>query len=503
MQSRRFDLAIIGGGINGAAIARDAAGRGLSVFLAEAQDYAQGTSSRSSKLIHGGLRYLEQGEIHLVRESLSERATLLRIAPHLVRPLHFLLPVHRLYGRPAWLLRLGLVFYDLFAGRQKLNSSGRLTSNERMRLTGLKQNMLSDVLYYSDCAGDDTRLVIETLLDARAHGADIGNYRRVLSVRKNHSGFTLKLHTAAGEQEIEAQCVVNAAGPWVNEVVENVFGATPQRKLRLVRGSHLVVAMPKPGFDHAFLLQNPDKRVVFVIPWLEGQRLLIGTTDVNHTHSPDEVTCTAAERDYLLSSYNRYFTPALEHSDILESFAGLRPLVGGANKAAQKLSRDYLIMGQAFRGAALMTVYGGKLTTHRALAEKVLRRLARLLPHTQAANWGPSWTAHASLPGALPRDKADDNSLAALSPAIRARYQHLYGTRQSLIAGILSKEPQTAREIAQDVIEAELIFARDHEDARGPEDFLYRRTHLGFVMSLAEQEKIARWFSRSVKQNEG
>jgi glycerol-3-phosphate dehydrogenase len=503
MDGGRFDLFVIGGGINGAALARDAAGRGLSVFLAEAGDYACGTSSASSKLIHGGLRYLELGALRLVRESLRERALLLRMAPHLVRPMRFLLPVSADAGRSPTVLRLGLFLYDVLARRGGIAASGRLPSEEAARLIHLKPELRVRVFQYSDCLGDDSRLVIETLMDARRRGADIGNYRKVTHIRPHRDGFAISVAEGGRTQyEVHARFVANMAGAWVNEVVTGAMGAKAKHALRLVRGSHLVLNMPSPAFTDGFLLQNPDKRVIFVIPWLSGKRLLIGTTDVDHRGPLDEIACSPAERAYLLESYNRYFTPARNDDDIVASFAGLRALIDIPGRIARKLSRDYLIDIDSTENGAFITVYGGKLTTHRALAETIMAHITKLAA-TRTRDWTGPWTAKEPLPGApgsgLQTAGVSNEPPAGVASASWARWLDTYGVRSRHILALLAEDPVLAHEIAPGVSEAELIFARDAEDARSAEDFLFRRTHLGYLLPPMEQEKIALWFSRSLK----
>ncbi len=490
------DVLVIGGGINGAAVARDAAGRGLSVYLAERDDYGCATSSASSKLIHGGLRYLEQFEFGLVYQALREREILMRTAPHLVYPLRFLLPVTRSAPRPAWVIRLGLWLYDVLSGRSLIEPAGRLSDEAVAALPNLRRAGLRAVLHYPDCWGDDSRLVLETLLDARARGADIGNYREVTALRPGADGYVVEVSEGGRTRALRARFVVNAAGPWANEVLDRVReGAVTRRGLRLDRGSHIVVPSPEPGRTHAYTLQHHDGRVVFVLPW-QGRYLIIGTTDVLHEGDPGEVRCTEAERDYLIDCYNAFFEPPLRARDVLWSYAGVRPLIDDAAARPSEISRDYTIHAQRHgRGGALVTVYGGKLSIHRRLGEKVVGELARF-----GARVGDPWThAEPVHGGAL--DRAALAALArsgpeAVSEAVRARWTETYGSCTRELYERIRAEPGTAREVVPGIPEVELMHAVETEDVRGVEDFLYRRTKVFVGMGERDRDAVAGWFMR-------
>ncbi|MBM3517770.1 MAG: glycerol-3-phosphate dehydrogenase [Alphaproteobacteria bacterium] len=494
----RFDLVIVGGGINGAAVARDLAGRGAEVYLAERADYAGATSSTSTKLIHGGLRYLEHYEFRLVREALAEREVMLRIAPHLTAPLRFLVPLHAGANRPPWLLWLGLRLYDHLAGRGRLARSGALSERAVAALPHLRRERLAAVLHYPDCWVDDARLTLETLLDARRRGADIGNRREVMAVRADDGGFAVTVRAGGGEDTVHARHLVNAAGPWVNTVLDRIAGGVPERRpLRLVRGSHLVVPMPSPPETDPYTLQMDDGRVVFVLPWL-GRFLLIGTTDEPHDGRPEAAHCTAAERDYLLAAYSRFFTPVIAAADVVWSFAGVRPLIDDGAGEAARVSRDYELVVNRLGQGGVITIYGGKLTTHRRVAERVATELARL-----GLQLGPAWTASALLPGA----RAEANEAAAVTrgvaPEVQRRWSQTYGAATGDLCRRISATPALAREVAPGVPLAELERAVSVEDARTAEDFLLRRTKLFLTLEPAERTAIERWFAGMVARRTG
>lgn len=496
MANKAVDLLVIGGGINGAAIARDAAGRGLSVMLAEKGDYACATSSASSKLIHGGLRYLETYEFSLVRHSLLERESLLKAAPYLVEPRRFLVPLRTDQKRPAWFVHLGLKLYDLLAGNKSLAASGRLSRNAVEALPRLRRDHLKAVLHYHDCQTDDARLVLALLIDARERGADIANRRAVTAIQARTDGYAVSLSDSGGGAEVDARFVVNAAGPWANTVAALCDAPPATRPLRLVRGSHIVLPMPEPLQNDAFTLQNADGRVVFTLPWLERRFLVIGTTDVPHDGDPSTAACTADERDYLLRAYNRYFSHpggAAGPDDIVWSWSGVRPLVDDGSGNPSKVTRDAGFTHRAQGNGGFVTVYGGKLTTHRDLAETVLRRIAGM-----GASMGGPWTRGALLPGGqFSRQELETHALhgpEALDPAIRLRWARTYGDRVMALFDHIARHPDSAREIAAGVPEAELIFARESEDATTAEDFLYRRTKLFMTLPKTAQRAVKGWF---------
>lgn len=498
MAEKTVDLCVIGGGVNGAAIARDAAGRGLSVLLAEKDDYACGTSSASSNLIHGGLRYLETFEFGLVRQSLREREVLLKAAPYLAEPLRFLVPLVDGVSRPAWMVHLGLKLYDFLAGSKSLGRSGRLTQGEIQALPRLRKDRLTAVLHYHDCRTDDARLVMALLLDARARGADIGNRREVTAIRALENGFQVAFTENGDRRTVDARFVVNAAGPWVARVNALCDAPPPERPMRLVRGSHIVLPMPEPPQLDAYTMQNSDGRVVFALPWLKERFLVIGTTDVPHEGDPSEAQCTAAERDYLLEAYNSYFDhpggPAIKTS-VNWSWSGVRPLLDDGSGAPSRVTRSSATTNRAQGNGGIAAVYGGKLTTHRELAEEMMDDLARM-----GLAAGSRWTRDAILPGghlSLPElDLHAARGPEAVAPNVRRRWAQCYGDRVMLLYDIIAHHPESAREIAPGVPEAELIFAHEQEDAVEAEDFLVRRTKLIVSLPQAPRAAIDRWFAR-------
>lgn len=496
MAQRTVDLFVIGGGINGAAIARDAAGRGLSVMLAEKGDYACATSSASSKLVHGGLRYLEIFEFGLVRHSLQEREILLRAAPYLVEPLRFLVPLRAGQKRPAWMVHLGLKFYDLLAWNKSLAPGGRLSKTDIDALPRLRRQGLNAVLHYSDCRTDDARLVLAVLLDARERGADVANYREVTAINALDDGYRVSFREGGKRRRIRARFVVNAAGPWVNGVNALCDAPPPERKLRLVRGSHIVLAMPEPKQSVAYTLQNDDGRVVFTLPWLGKRFLVIGTTDVPHSRDPAKPACSKEEKNYLLRAYNRYFDhppgPA-DHGDIVWTWSGVRALADDGNGDPSKITRSWAFTHRAQGNGGIVAVYGGKLTTHRDLAENVMHLLRRM-----GAPAGGDWTRTSVLPGGhFSRTELDDHAKRgpeAIAPYTRQRWADTYGDRIASLHERIARHPDTAKEIAPGLPEAELIHCRENEDAACADDFLYRRTKLFMDLSGEEKRAVGAWF---------
>src|SRR5690349_11780923 len=437
--TRSVDLLIIGGGIHGAAVARDAAGRGLKVMLAEKGDYASATSSASSKLIHGGLRYLEHLELALVRESLLERASLLKTAPHLVIPQRFLLPIYGWQKRQAWLVHAGLALYDLLSLGDGLAPSGRLSRRDIAHLPHLRQDGLASVLHYHDAKTDDARLTLAGLLDARSRRPDVLSRRAVTAISSIDNGYAVEVDERGHKVDIAARFIVNASGPWVASVDAMTAAAPPPRPLRLVRGSHIVLAMPKPQLRDAYTLQDEDERVIFVIPWLEGRFLIVGTTDVPHKGDPGAAVCSAEEESYLLAAYNRYLAdpagPATSR-DVAFTWSGVRALHDDEATRPSRISRSAALSSAANGLGGFVTLYGGKLTTHRLLAEQVLDRLASL-----GAKMSGPWTKGVALFGGnlsraelLARAESGRASLASETPR---RLAFTYGDQiHALIARI-------------------------------------------------------------------
>lgn len=496
MADQSFDLLVIGGGIHGAAVARDAAGRGLKVMLAEKGDYAGATSSASSKLIHGGLRYLERLEFGLVRESLVERAQLLRTAPHLVTPLRFLIPVYRWQRRQALTLRAALALYDALSFGDRLPASGRLDDDDIAQLPRLRQEELVSVLHYCDCMADDARLTLAVLLDARARGADIKNRRAVTAIAALPNAYAVEIDERGQKRRVEARFIVNAAGPFVAGIDAMTPASPPARALTLVRGSHIVLPMPSPAQGDAYTLQDEEERVVFALPWLDQRFLIVGTTDTPHAGDPGEPRCSTDETAYLLGAYNRYFAnpggPVTE-ADIVHTWSGVRALHDAEGMAPSRISRSPELSSVANGTGGFVTLYGGKLTTHRALAEDVLQALIRL-----GASAGGAWTKDVPLHGGrLSQPELLD--LAALGPseiseATRRRWALTYGDQIEALFGRIATDRASAVEIAPGIPRAELEHAAEVEDAMTAEDLLLRRTKLHLTLDAAGRKAVARWF---------
>jgi glycerol-3-phosphate dehydrogenase len=479
------DLLIVGGGINGCGIARDAAGRGLSVTLVEQNDLASGTSSASTKLLHGGLRYLEQFEFRLVREALGEREIMLASAPHLIRPLTFILP-HGPGLRPAWMLRLGLFLYDHLAARKKLAGSRGVA----LRGTPLGAP-LKDVFVrgfsYSDCWADDSRLVALNALDAHEKGARILTGARLVRAHRAEGLWRAELESG---ETIDARALVNAAGPWASKVVEEALHAVAHKHVRLVKGSHLVTRRLYEG-EHAYILQNPDKRILFLIPYEEAFTL-IGTTDAPFSGAPGKAEIDAQETEYLLASVNRFLSRPVERADIVWSYSGLRPLYDDGALNASVATRDYAFDVDAPPGeAALLSIFGGKLTTARVLAEHVLRELQAFLPPHR----GP-WTAGACLPGGDFPDGDFEGFLRELkaaapylAPEVARRLARAYGTRAFKFLGHAQSMGDLGAEYGYGLTDAEIAYLTRHEWAKTAEDILWRRSKLG--LHLTEEERAA------------
>jgi glycerol-3-phosphate dehydrogenase len=481
-----YDLAVIGGGVNGAGIARDAAGRGAKVLLLEAGDLASGTSSKSTKLIHGGLRYLEHYEFGLVHEALAERETLWRIAPHVIHPLRFILP-HAKGLRPAWLLRLGLFLYDHIGGRKRLPATDTVRLDRHPAGAPLKPGFRIG-FEYSDGWVDDARLVVLNALDAAEHGADVRPRTPVTAARRESEGWVIQ--TARGQ--FRAAALVNAAGPAVLDVLR-LLGEQPDYSMRLVRGSHIVV--PKL-FDHSFayFFQLPDGRIFFAIPY-EHDFTLIGTTDADHQGSLAHIRASDEEIAYLCEGANRYFAKAIAPADVVWSYAGVRPLIDDGSGRPEAATRGYrLDLSGREEGAPLLSVYGGKITTYRHLAEEAVDLLAERVE----AIAGRAWTASQPLPGGdFPTDGA-----ATLQADLQARYPFLserdaericraYGTRAERWLGTARHAAELGRPFGAGLSEAEVIYLRDVEWARTAADVLWRRSKLGLRFDPQQTRALA------------
>ncbi len=486
----QFDLVIIGGGINGAGIARDAAGRGLSVLMCEKGDLGEGTSSRSGKLIHGGLRYLEYYEFRLVREALIEREVLLRAAPHIVWPMRFVLP-HSPEQRPAWLVRLGLFLYDHLGGRQKLPGCRSLDLSRCPEGAVIKEEYRK-AFEYSDCWVDDARLVVLNALDAKSRSARIMVRTAATSMRRHGDRWTVELRSTDGRTQcVHAHAVVNAAGPWVQDVIANAAALNSSRKVRLVKGSHIIVRKFWDG-PHAFLFQNEDKRVIFVNPY-EGDLCLIGTTDIPYEGNPEDVKISSEEVVYLLAAVNRFLKIPLTHKDIVASYSGVRPLHDDSSSNPSAVTRDYAFEVQG--SPPLLSIFGGKITTYRKLAEHALQKLKPSFPHM-----GPDWTAATPLPGGdMPNADFDQflvklrNKFPRFPPELLLHYARLYGTRLGEVLGTASSIDDLGMKFGSTFYEVEARHLVNNEWALSAEDILFRRTKHGLHLSGAERAGFEAW----------
>lgn len=481
------DLLIVGGGINGAGIARDAAGRGLSVLLVEQDDLASHTSSASTKLIHGGLRYLEYGEFRLVREALIERERLWRMAPHIIWPLRFVLPQTQ-SPRPAWMVRLGLFLYDHLGGREELPGTDTIALGETVYGNGLK-DADGKAFVYSDCWVEDSRMVVLNARDAAERGADIRTRTRLLDARRDGDTWVATIESALGRETIRARALVNAAGPWVADVIGRTGANRSERGVRLVKGSHLVVPKLYEG-DHAFMLQNPDRRIVFAIPY-EGKYTLVGTTDEPWEGAPAKAQISAGETDYLLETANRYFTRQLTREDIAWSYAGIRPLYDDQAGSASAVTRDYVLDLDGGDGRApMLSIFGGKITTYRKLAEHAMAEMAPFFPQARGA-----WTAGADLPGG---DMDDFERFLAhltqdhpeVAPDLLRRLARAYGTRvHRILIGALGED------LGGGLFTAEVDYLVSQEWAQTAEDVLYRRSKMGLHVPEGTEARLAAYLA--------
>jgi len=492
------DILIVGGGINGAGIARDASGRGYSVILAEMNDLASGTSSASTKLIHGGLRYLEHYEFRLVREALIEREILWNIAPHIIHPLRFVLPHHRGL-RPAWLLRLGLFLYDHLGGRKLLPPTRTLNLRQHESGTPLRDSFVRG-FEYSDAWVQDARLVVLNARDAADRGAEILTRTRVVGLERRDGAFEATLEDDAGQaRKVRARLVINAAGPWVDSVLGLATG-TSQSNVRLVQGSHIVVRRLY-AHDRAYIFQNADNRIIFAIPY-EGEFTLIGTTDRDYRDDPSQVVITEAEVDYLLTSASEYFKRPVTHADLVWSYSGVRPLYDDGASQAQQATRDYVLkLDRPDGGAPLINIFGGKITTYRRLAESALKLIEQ-----QLGARGTAWTSTQPLPGGdFPLREMDQLVVAlqqrAPSVPINAlrRLSRAYGT---LAYDILGPGGSLGEMIGGGLGTNEVDFLIEREWAAVPDDVLWRRSKLGLHLSEDEQLRLAAYMTQALAKRE-
>ncbi|QUL38112.1 glycerol-3-phosphate dehydrogenase [Erythrobacter sp. JK5] len=488
-----YDLLVIGGGINGAGIARDAAGRGLSVLLVEKDDLAQHTSSASTKLVHGGLRYLEHYEFRLVRESLIERERLLKIAPHIIWPLRFVLP-HDEGLRPKWMLRLGLFLYDNLGGRKLLPPTRSVNLREPPHADILEDRLVKG-FEYSDCWVEDSRLVALNCVDAKEHGADIRTRTECTGLKRGEEVWTATLRTESGEEEVRARMVVNASGPWVDTVLERAIPRESHENLRLVKGSHLIFPRLFEG-EHCYIFQNKDDRIVFAIPY-EREFTLVGTTDVRFEGDPSVIEISPEEARYICDAANEYLRVDVTPEQAVSSYSGVRPLYDDRSSSDSTVTRDYVFeldRGDGDDEPPLLSIFGGKITTFRKLAEHALEKLG--MP-------GKAWTAPAPLPGGdIDPERFDD-----FVEDVRKRYDWLpgsaierlcraYGTRVHILLVDTQGLNDLGPHLGGDLYELELEYLVDQEFAKSAEDVLWRRSKLGLHLDGASQARVREWFAQ-------
>ncbi|WP_439133210.1 glycerol-3-phosphate dehydrogenase [Pseudomaricurvus sp.] len=493
-QDAHYDLVIIGGGVNGTGIAADAAGRGLKVLLCEMNDLASSTSSKSSKLIHGGLRYLEHYEFRLVREALAEREVLLKKAPHIMWPLRFQLP-HRPHLRPAWMIRIGLFLYDHLTKRASLPASRSI----RFTANGPLASHLHKGFEYSDGWVDDSRLVILNAMTARNHGATVLTRTRCESAKRSNGQWTIELtdrNNHAQPISVTSKAVVNAAGPWVSQLFSSAFKTPAPKKIRLVKGSHIIVPRLYPG-EQAYILQNEDQRIVFVIPY-EDSFSLIGTTDVELLGDPAKAQISDEEVDYLIRITNEHFKNTITKDHIVSTYAGVRPLLDDESDKPQTASRDYTFeLDAPDHQMPLLSVFGGKITTYRKLSEAAVNRLCEFFPSA-----GPCLTKTEPLPGGDFSSPAELNTLLEktfpwLPAAIRKRYVRTYGSLTfELLQGINSVEGM-GEHFGAGLYAAEVKYLIEYEWARTADDILWRRTKLGLHMGKRDIQRFKDRFQAS------
>ncbi|KMN83171.1 glycerol-3-phosphate dehydrogenase [Chromobacterium sp. LK11] len=486
-----YDLMVIGGGINGAGIARDAAGRGLSVMLCEKDDLASHTSSASTKLIHGGLRYLEYYEFGLVRKALQEREVLLKAAPHIIWPLRFVMP-HDKNQRPEWMIRCGLFLYDHLARREVLPGSETVSFTSHPAGQPIKPAFKRGFVY-SDGWVQDARLVVLNAKDAAERGARVLTRTACVGARRDGEYWLCELQAEDGSRsQVRARALVNAAGPWVESLIKDTLALPSSKSIRLVKGSHIVV---KKLFDHpyAYIFQNPDKRIIFAIPY-EQDFTLIGTTDVEYRDDPAKVAIDDQEVAYLCQMSNRYFQTQISPADVLSTYSGVRPLLDDEASNAASVTRDYSLE-MDLDGAPLLSVFGGKITTFRKLAEEAVDKLAPLL-----GNGKTTWTADAPLPGGDMPGADFERFLQGLRQqhpwlpeALARRWARAYGTRVAKLIGAAAGLEQLGAELLPGLYEAELRYLADEEWATRSEDILWRRSKLKLHLPAHAAEVIDAW----------
>ncbi len=494
MAEGMFDIAIVGGGVNGCGIGRDATGRGLKTLIVEQGDLAGATSSASTKLVHGGLRYLEYYEFRLVREALMEREVLMRAAPHIIWPMRFVLP-HHAGLRPQWLMRTGLFMYDHLGGRKLLPPTRKIDLHSSVLGEPLKPEY-TPAFEYSDCWVEDSRLVFLNARDAADRGADVRTRTSCVAAERDGREWKIRLRdTVTGAiDEVRARALVNGAGPWAGTFMTGVLRQNTPAKVRMVKGSH-IVTRKLYEHDRAYIFQNADGRICFAVPY-EQDFTLIGTTDQDFTGDPAGIAISDEETEYLLGAVNDYFRVPVTKADVVWSYSGVRPLYDDGASKAQAATRDYVLTLDAPEGGApLLNVFGGKITTYRRLAEAALAKLSPVL-----SGIGAAWTAGVSLPGGnMPVDGA-----GALATELRDRYPFLsekhatrlvrtHGTLTALVLGEAREAADLGRDFGAGLTEREAIWMRDHEWARAGADILWRRTKLGLHMTPAERDAFTAW----------
>lgn len=495
MNELNTDIFIIGGGINGTAIAADAAGRGLSATLCEKHDLSSGTSSYSSKLIHGGLRYLEQYEFSLVKKALREREVLMNRAPNLITPLEFVLP-HESHLRPAWMIKIGLFLYDHLSKRNLLPGSHTIKLQSDLRGKELLSHLQKGFSYF-DCYTDDSRLVILNALSAKQNHANILTRTEFITAEPINNHWKIQVKSAADNKltTYYAKTLINVAGPWIQETQKNIMGASPF-DIKLIKGSHFVIPKLYEG-NFAYILQNKDQRIVFAIPF-EGQYTLIGTTDIAFNENLECIKISTDEENYLCKTINAYFKKSISSKDILWSYSGVRCLQNQNNKPS-KITRDYSFDFNYINQSPLLTVISGKLTTHRLLAEEALEKLRPVFPDLK-----PAWTADEPLPGG---DFAYQNfgmfreqfnkDFPWLPEHLQLRYTRDYGTRAYQLLGNAQNISDLGIEFGHSLYQIEVKFLIAHEWAQTADDILWRRTKLGLAFSADEVEKLSQWLMKN------
>ena len=490
-----FDIVVVGGGINGAGIARDASGRGLSVLLCEKDDLAQHTSSASTKLIHGGLRYLEHYDFMLVRHALQEREVLLNAAPHIIWPLRFILPHHRSL-RPRWLIRLGLFLYDHIGGRKKLPSSHSVRLGTHPAGKALKRDFTHG-FEYSDCWVQDARLVVLNAMDAAARGCDVRVRTEVTDLVRHQGSWTVHLrdNNTQSVSEVTARVVVNASGPWVDKTLGLDEAHDARYATRLVKGSHIVV---KQLFDHpyTYIFQNADNRIIFAVPY-EQHYTLLGTTDMEVGDEPGAVSIDKSEITYICNAASEYFETAVTPADVVWSYSGVRPLYDDASSNASKVTRDYKLDLDERNAAPVLSVYGGKITTYRKLADDAMNLLSSHLPVSTQ-----DWTRRAPLPGGDMPDADFDRYVSTLrgeypwlDDNLLLDYARNYGTRVPVMLSGCSSATQLGTQFSEQLYQVEVDYLVSHEWAQTVDDIIWRRSKKGLGMSAAQIANLEKYLS--------